>query len=140
MTDATFEKLDEQAAVGPEAILVCGYDEGVAARLGEVLGAIGRPGHRVVRCSPGMVKMTLREALEGGAEDAPAPPDALPRAIVLSGLTGSEIQGFLGAFDEAGIPRAIFASATPTSLGFVVRDLLRELLAEDRAMRQRSRR
>jgi hypothetical protein len=43
------------------------------------------------------------------------------------------IDAFLNRFASTGLPRPIFATVTPSNLGFKVRDLLVELLQVHRA-------
>ena len=134
---ASFEEIGHESggAVGPAAVLLCGFEPEADAAVAALLERVGAGEHRVRPCTVLMVGQTLEEALDAPAGGDRAPADALPRVLVLSGLTGSAIHAFLDRFGETGLPRPIFASATPTSLGFAVRDLLRDLLAEQNAMR-----
>ncbi|MDY0003548.1 MAG: DUF3783 domain-containing protein, partial [Polyangia bacterium] len=54
-----------------------------------------------------------------------------------SGLTGRQIPAIIDSWPETGLWRPIWASTTPTNLGLGLRTLLRELLAEQRAMETR---
>jgi hypothetical protein len=139
MHDGTFQKIEERDddACGPRAVLVCGFPSSVEPPLREILNGIGAAEHRVVLCTPAMVKLPLGEALAapaGQPADAPAAPDALPRVVVLSGLSGAQLQGFLAAYRASGLPSPIFASTTPPNLSFPVGKLVVELLREQREM------
>jgi hypothetical protein len=136
---ATFQRIDEsdETSPGPRAVLVCGFATDILAALRGVLERCGAPDHRVVFCSRDMVKQTLKQALEATEPAPPAAPDTLPRAMVLSGMTGTQLQAFLSEFKASKLPRPIFASVTPINLGFQVGKLLVELLAEQREMSKR---
>lgn len=136
---ATFQRIDEndELSPGPPAVLVCGFATDIEAALKAVLERCGAPEHRVVFCSREMVRQTLKQALESTESAQPAPPDTLPKAMVLSGMTGTQIQGFLSAYSASKLPRPIFASVTPINLSFPVGKLLMELLNEHREMSKR---
>jgi hypothetical protein len=57
--------------------------------------------------------------------------------MVLSGMTGAQLQAFLSGYRSSGLPQPIFASVTPINLEFPVGKLLVELLREQREMSKR---
>jgi len=61
----------------------------------------------------------------------------LPRAIIMCGLTQNELHLLMSGSREAGMQPPLWATLTPTSETWTVQDLLKELLAEHRAMQQR---
>lgn len=136
MNNGTFEKIEatDDGALGPPAVLVCGFATNIENTLKKVLVNVGAEEHRVVFCTPEMVKQPLGNALESMDDSTPAEADKLPKAMVLSGLSGSQLQGFLSSYRTSGLPRPIFAAVTPTNLGFPVGTLLVELLSEQRQM------
>ena len=136
MADATFQRVDsrDDDAFGPPAVLLCGFSKESEPAFREVLEALGATEHRLVYCSPNMLEGTVEQALTVGADDDPAPPEALPQVVLLSGLSSAQIQGFLHEYRARGLPATIFASSTPTNLTFTVKGLLRELLREQREM------
>lgn len=140
MNDGTFQRIEStnEGAIGPASILVCGFSIQIESTIKKVLDSVGAEDHRVVFCSSSMVKQPLGQALEctEGSRD-PAAPDKLPRAMVLSGLSGSQLQAFLSGYRTSGLPRPIFASVTPINLEFPVGKLLVELLREQREMTKR---
>ena len=125
---------DEEAPLGPLALLMCGHSSEESRTVSSFLGAISASEHRVVLCTEPMVAQSLGEALATTEESPPVPPDKLPRVIVLSGMTGAQVRVFLDQYASTLLPRPIFATVTPSNLSFTVRDLLVELLQEHRAM------
>ena len=84
-----------------------------------------------------MLDHSLGAALEAATslpDASPLPPDALPQVVVLSGMTGRQIHGLIDGWRAARLPAPIWASTTPSNLEFPVRVLVKELLAERRAM------
>ncbi len=139
MHDGTFQKIDDddESALGPTAILVSGFSQEVGDPLGAVLRGIDATDHRVLFCTPEMIKQPLGQALDTQTQSEPAKPDTLPRVMILSGFTGAQLQGFISGYKSSGLPRPIFASVTPINLEFPVGKLIMELLREQRAMRRR---
>ncbi len=136
--EGEFQRIDDDTkmGLGPPALLICGFAPEISAALKKVLEKADAADHRLVFCTPAMVKQPLGEALDSTSEDAPAEPDKLPRAMVLSGMSGTQINTFLEAHRESPLPRCIFASVTPSNLRFPVGKLLNELLREQRAMQR----
>ena len=63
----------------------------------------------------------------------------LPRAIVVSGLTERELIGLMTVCRKTGMKGALWATLTPTSETWTLRDLLAELAAEREALDRRKR-
>lgn len=139
MSQGEFKKIDqdEGAPLGPLALLLCGFSLEESRTVSSFLGTIDASEHRVVLCTEPMLVQSLGEALTTTEESPPVPPDKLPRAMVLSGMTGAQVRVFLDQYASTQLPRPIFATVTPSNLNFTVRDLLIELLQEHRAMSER---
>ena len=137
MSQGEFKRIDEDegAPLGPLALLLCGFSADEAQTVASFLGTIGFLDHRVVLCTEPMLSKSLGEALTTTDDDPPVQPDQLPRVIVLSGLTGTQVRVFLDRFSSTQLPRPIFAAVTPSNLSFTVRELLIELLKEHQAMK-----
>lgn len=141
MTDeARFEPLDDddQPGEGPAALLLAGFDPDALGPVTTLLAEVGAPGHRVILVSREMLAGTLGAALSAQTPGEPLPADALPRVAILSGLSGRQIHGLIDSWPVTGLWRPLWASTTPTNLGLGLRDLLRELLAEQRALEARA--
>jgi hypothetical protein len=134
--DTTFESIDQDEApgVGPAAVLLCGFAEQEVDPVGRLLAEAGAPDHAVIRVSEAMLGGTLQAALTATAPGPAVAADKLPRAVILSGLTGRQLHAVIDGWAGAGLAPPIWASTTPHNLEFTVRDLLRELLAEQRAL------
>ena len=136
--DGEFQRIDDDgsAGLGPSALLICGFAPEISQDLKAVLEKAEAADHRLVFCTPAMIKQPLGEALESQTDEDPAAPDKLPRTMVLSGMSGVQINAFLDAYRQSGLSNCIFATVTPANLRFPVGKLLSELLREQRAMRR----
>ncbi len=138
MTDTTFKKVgaSERPMYGPRKILVCGY----APKQQAVLLAFFRDtgfGEFPVVFVPGdeegktIGELIARAHLNGYQATAGS-----QRAIIVSGFTEVQLRRLLSAFREAGIPRPLMATLTPTSESWTARTLLKELSREAEAMKR----
>lgn len=138
--EARFESLedDDRPDPGPAALLLAGFDPDALPVVTTFLCKLGAPGHQVLLVTGPMLDGTLGEALSTEAQGEPLPAQALPRVAILSGLSGRQIHALIDGWPETGLWRPLWASTTPANLSFGLRDLLRELLAEQRAFASRS--
>lgn len=136
MAGDTFRELGggDRRIPGPSAVLLCGFSVAEAEQVRTVLDKARTGTERLILCTEGMLQKLLEEALEGAIEEEPVPPDRLPRVIVLSGMAERQVEPFLETFKASGLPRPIFATATEWNLKRKVRDLLVDLLQEQRAL------
>ena len=139
MDGPSFEEIEttDDFRCGPEAVLVCGFGQDIAPRMAALLEKAQASTHRLVFCTRSMVKQRLEQALNRTDDEPPAGAEELPRVMVLSGMNGSQLRAFLTSYAASGLPRPIFASSTPTNLGFAVSKLLLDLLQEQREQSNR---
>ena len=137
MPDARFEKVQRsnEAMYGPRKFVLCGF------------GHDAQPKFKTVLELAGLADVPLVWA---AAEDATlmtgalfARPDgaglgigsALPRAIIMAGITENELHRLLNVSRKAGMRQALWAALTPTSETWPLKDLLAELSAERRELK-----
>mgnify|MGYP000870061606 CR=1 FL=1 len=139
MTDATFRKLDDsnQRGPGPRIILIGGFQANEVVLLKEFVDKTFTDKIRLRLCTANMLEKTLGDALSRPVEDNPAPPDKLPRFLLLSGMSNQEIHALINRYGSTGLPRPMFAATTPANMNFMLRQLLLELLQEHKAMMAR---
>ena len=137
---STFEALDasSEATIGPPAVLLCGFAGEEGRRLQQLLGELGMAEHQVVCCTTTMGTWTIEAALGGDDGGTLLPVGPVPRVALLSGLTDGQVERVLDGYGSTGLPRPIFAVATPANLGFTVIELLEDLMAERQAVEQGS--
>lgn len=133
---SAFEALDDasDATVGPQAVLLFGFERDEASTIEMLLHALGAGDHRVVCCTTTMGTLTVGEALTVDGGGTLLPVGKVPRVALLSGLTDRKVGEVLECYATTGLPRPIFAVATQANLEFTVVQLLEDLMAERRAM------
>jgi hypothetical protein len=60
----------------------------------------------------------------------------LPRAIIVAGITERQLQTLMAVCRKTGMQQALWATLTPTSETWPLRDLLPELAAERKALQK----
>jgi hypothetical protein len=58
------------------------------------------------------------------------------RAVIMSGLHESELQNLMQSYRKAELPGQLWASLTPFSEKWTLKELLKELEAESKAMKR----
>jgi hypothetical protein len=61
----------------------------------------------------------------------------LPRAIIMAGITQKELHQLMSGCRQAEMKQALWATLTPVSENWTLKDLLAELAAEYRAIQER---
>ena len=138
MSDAGFEKVSpsDERMYGPRKLLICGFSSEVQphfVKLLEIIGLSDMPKIWVTEAQAGSMISDLL-ALEdnsGWGESS-----GLPRAIIMCGLTQNELHLLMSGSRQAGMKPPLWATLTPISETWAVRDLLKELAAEHEAMQQ----
>ncbi len=138
----TFTKVEKTAErmYGPRKLLVCGYAAGDQGALLSCLRETGLNDLPVVFIREKEGDQCIRDILErdnghGAGEDS-----RLRRAVIMSGFTQEELHRLLKNYRESGLPVQLWATVTPTSEGWQMVDLLKELAAESEAMKKREER
>ena len=141
MSDGNFTEMtiDERLLPGPRAFLVSGYGTDALGTLSAFLETLGYTDVPIKPCTSAQIDDTVQSVLESDTAGPPAGEGKLPNVMVFSGVTRQDVQAVMGRFSESGLPRPIFAVATPTSLGFTAKTLLLHLLEEEKAVRAAAR-
>ena len=128
----TFRRIDESDArrFGERTLLLVGFSREESELIGRRAERVGAGAIHCILLTDELLLGTVGEALAVVGQRPDVVPADLPRFIVLSGLSGAEVHAFLDGYASTGLPRPIFASATPTNLSFPVKGLLKELAAE----------
>jgi len=135
--DEGFQRLDchSKAVCGPLGVLLAGFDKDEEEEVAALLALAGAPeGTPLRRLSRAGLARSLGDALASAPDDVPLPSDALPRAVLLGGLRDGQIQSFVQFFRLSDLEPPVFAACTPHSLERSVREVLVDLLEEQRAV------
>ncbi|MCU0590795.1 MAG: DUF3783 domain-containing protein [Desulfobacterales bacterium] len=134
----SFEKVSrsEKLLYGPRKLLLCGFEAGAQKNLNALLGTVGLADVPRVWVDTQQGAMTLASLLElpdgSGAEAA----SALPRAVIVAGITEAQLISLMTACKKSGMQPALWAVLTPVSEKWSVQRLLAELAREREALQR----
>lgn len=135
---STFEKVSrsEKLLYGPRKLLLCGFGAEPRKKFNSLLGLVGLADVPRVWVATEQGAMALADLLEladgSGAETA----SALPRAVIVSGITEAQLISLMTVCKKSGMQTALWAVLTPVSEKWSVRQLLAELAREREALQQ----
>ena len=138
MDDGTFSKVEKSSKTmyGPRGILVCGYTKDEWMTFQTLLKKVGMEDIPLKALGdadgPRLLKALFEEAETGDSEHS-----SLRRAVIMSGLTQTELHTLIGAHRESGLPTPLWASLTPISESWALKDLLETLAREAHTMKKR---
>lgn len=139
MRNGTFTKVEksEEKMYGPRQLLVCGYTSEQQPLLLSLLNQIDMADLPVKFITDEDFRRTLKDVLALKEKRGEGKPSTLSRAIIMCGLTHKELHRLMGIYRGSGFPKQLWATLTPISENWTVKDLLEELAKESEAMRQR---
>jgi hypothetical protein len=139
MSDGTFQKVEksEKQMYGPRGLLVCGWPLEERERVFMLLEQAGINEIPVVFVSDEDGDKSLQEILGLPDRHGMMDPSTFRRAGVMSGFTEKELHGLLGVYRQSGLPQQLWATLTPVSETWSIRDLLEELAREAEAMKKK---
>ena len=138
---STFEKVtrSEKILYGPRRLLLCGFGAEARKKFESLLGMFGladvpRVWVATEQAAARLSELLLLEDGSGSEEDS-----ALPRAVIVAGITEAQLIGLMTACKKTGMQPALWAVLTPVSETWALEQLLAELAREREAMQQRPR-
>ncbi|HSO20672.1 MAG TPA: DUF3783 domain-containing protein [Desulfosarcina sp.] len=139
MTDGTFEKVQhsDTPLYGPPKLLLCGFPAHTQTTFKSLMKAVGLLDTAVVWAHEDCADVPLRRLLEQPDGTGADRDSALPRAIIVSGITENQLHGLMGACRQSRMKPSLWAVLTPTSENWTLSSLLDELQAERNAFARR---
>ncbi len=122
---------------GPRGLLVCGYPEEEQTGFLKLVDQVGLSGIRVVFASARDLGTSVGDILTHENKAGFVGDTNMSRAVVMSGLTQKELHLLLAAYRKAGFASQIWATLTPISEEWPLENLLNELQAENKAMKNK---
>ena len=123
---------------GPRQLLVCGYTSGQQPIFLALLNQIDMADLPVKFITDADSHRTLKDILALKEKRGENKPSTLSQAIIMCGLTHKELHRLMGVYRGSGFPKQLWATLTPVSENWTVKDLLEELAKESEAMKQRN--
>lgn len=142
MTDGTFEKVQrsDKPMYGSRKLLLCGFPAQAQAKFADVLEMAGLADIAVLWANQDHAATKLADLLDLPAGTGTGADSALPRAIVVAGITENQLHALMAVCRKTGMKPALWAAVTPTSETWPLAQLLEELQAERNALAKRRRR
>ncbi len=136
MTDGTFEKVrqSDERMYGSPKLILCGFPAPAQSKLRMVLEMVGLQGVGVVWASEKDERSSLADLIQLPDQTGAGIDSALPRAIIVSGITQNQLHGLMTVCRKSGMQQALWAALTPTSETWPLASLLSELQAERKAL------
>jgi len=134
--EASFEKVStsDRPLYGPRRLFLCGFSADAQPKFEIVLKAVGLQDVSKIWVSDDQGDMLLSELLTLEDNDGSGLSSNLPRAIIVAGISQTELINLITVCKQAGMKDALWATLTPTSESWRVQQLLAELAAEREAL------
>ena len=141
MTDAKFEKVSrtDQPLYGPRKLLLCGFSQSVQPNFNKLLELIGLSEIPKVWVTGDQAEIQVGDLVKLQDNTGFGVSSELPRAIIMAGITQSEMHALMSGCRKSKMKQALWATLTPTSETWTIQSLLTELAAEHEMMQQRKR-
>ncbi len=132
MAEARFEKLTDSNTVlyGPRKLLLCGFGREAQPKFQNVLAMAGLAGVPLVWAAAEDAAAIVGELFQRSDGAGAGVGSALPRAVIVAGITEKELLTLMHVCRKTGMKTALWATLTPTSETWTLKDLLEELSAE----------
>jgi hypothetical protein len=136
---STFEKVTrtEKILYGPRRLLLCGFGAEARQKCESLLGMVGLADVPRVWVATEQEAARLSELLlleDGSGVEAAS---ALPRAVIVAGITEAQLIGLMSVCRKSGMQPALWAVLTPVSEQWTVAQLLAELAREREALQKK---
>ena len=141
MTDAKFEKVSpsDTPLYGPRMLLLCGFSQNVQPNFNKLLELIGLSEIPKVWVTDDQADIRVGELVKLPDNTGFGISSELPRAIIMAGITQSEMHGLMSGCRKSRMKETLWATLTPTSETWTIQSLLEELAAEHEVMQRRKR-
>lgn len=133
---STFSRVSRTSQVlyGPRKLLICGFTSEGLALLDDVIGAAAIDGMALVYACSSDLETPVNDVLSQPEGSGRGQASRMPAAIVMAGITENELHQLMTAYRNVGLPHPLWATLTPTSETWTLRQLLTELSAERKAL------
>jgi len=139
MSEGKFDKIQEsdERMYGPKGILVCGYPASEHRFFTLFMDKAGFSDRPIIFPTTEDAGRILKELLGLSTGSGMGQPADLPRAVIMSGFTQNEVHRIMVAYRQAGLPTQLWATLTPVSENWLLRDLLKELVKEHESFKEK---
>lgn len=130
-----FERIDDDDRMfGPQAVVATGFAGQEHTTVLDALQSVGLGGVPVCFARGAQGRERIGNLISIVMTTGQGTTSDLPRAVIVSGLTGGELHALISRYRESGLPRPLWATVTETSIEWLLSELLSELEAEREAI------
>ncbi len=139
MSDGKFEKVSrsDEPLYGPRKLILCGFAAGMQANFHKILEFTGLQALDLVWATEDQADDEIENIVELPAGTGTDTDSALPRAIVVAGISENDLHNLMNTCRASGMKQALWAVLTPASEKWPLRQLLAELEAERTALQEK---
>ncbi len=139
MSEGSFKQVNNSDGkiYGPRALLVCGFAPADQEIFLEMVDENGIQPLPVVFVVETQLETTLEKLVKAEHKSGYSLPSEMAQAVIISGITEKELHHIINGYKRLGLPFPLWATLTPVSEKWILRDLLRELEKEREAFRKR---
>ena len=136
---STFEKVtrSEKILYGPRRLLLCGFGGESQKKFETILGMVGLTDVSKVWVTTEQGAAALAGLLELADGSGAGLPSALPRSVIVAGITEAQLISLMTVCKKSGMQQALWAVLTPVSEKWTVEQLLAELVREREALQKK---
>jgi hypothetical protein len=141
MTHAKFEKISpsDKPLYGPRKLLLCGFSAKAQSKFITVLKMVGLDTTPTVWATSEQGDTRLYDLMELSDGTGQEASSDLPRAVIVAGITEKQLHQLMAVCRKSGMQQTLWATLTPTSETWTLKQLLAELSAERQAFQKRKR-
>lgn len=142
MTQSKFEKISQsdKSLYGSRKLLLCGFSAMAQSKFMTVLKVLGLETIPMVWATSEQGDTRVCDLLKrSGQTRQDDTSSGFPRAVIVAGITEKELHRLMTVCRKSGMQQALWATLTPTSEKWTLKQLLAELSAERRAFQKRKR-
>lgn len=136
MTKGRFEKIEnsDKCFYGPRLLLLTGFISDVQTKFKTLLQTIGFTDLSLVWATDDQSETPIEDLVQLPDGSGTGRSSSLPRAIIVGGITEKELHQLISGCRAAGLKQVLWATLTPTSVTWQLKQLLVELAAERAAL------
>ena len=140
MSDGGFEKVtrSEKTLYGPRKLILCGFAAGMQANIHKILEYINLKDLGLIWATEDQADDEIRQIVQLPSGSGSGTDSALPRTIVVAGVTENDLHNFMNTCRASGMQAALWAVLTPASEKWTLRQLIAELDTERAALAQKN--
>lgn len=120
---------------GPRRLLICGFTSEGQSALDKVITTSAIAELPAVYAASADLEDSLSNLMSRPPESGRDAPSRMPAAIIMAGITENELHQLIASYRQAGLPSPLWATLTPTSENWSLRQLLTELSREREALK-----